>query len=95
MYTSSFLSPLGFMRACSSDTGLYALDWQQKPFKKVNQENDVSRETIEQITRYFNNDLTDFTIPLDLSRYSPLLSNGYLSYPLSPLAISSLIKNLQ
>ena len=71
MYTSSFLSPLGFMRACSSETGLYALDWQQKPFKKVNQENDVSRETIEQIMRYFNNHLTDFTIPLDLSRYSP------------------------
>ena len=71
MYTSSFLSPLGFMRACSSETGLYALDWQQKPFKKVNQENDVSRETIEQIMRYFNNHLTDFTVPLDLSCYSP------------------------
>ena len=71
MYTSSFLSPLGYMRACSSETGLYALDWQQKPFKKVNQENDVSRETIKQITRYLNNQLTDFTVPLDLSRYSP------------------------
>ncbi len=59
------------MRACSTDTGLYALDWQQKPFKKVKQENDISRETINQIARYLNNQLTDFTVPLDLSRYSP------------------------
>ena len=71
MYTTSFLSPLGYMRACSSDTGLYALDWQQKPFKRVNNENDVSRETVEQIKGYLNSQLSDFTVPLDLSRYSP------------------------
>ena len=28
---------------------------------------------LSRVTRYFNNDLTDFTIPLDLSRYSPAL----------------------
>tara|TARA_B100001057_G_scaffold93967_1_gene90317 strand:+ start:1770 stop:2270 length:501 start_codon:yes stop_codon:yes gene_type:complete len=71
MYTSSFLSPLGYMRACSSDTGLYALNWQQRPFKSANNENDVSRETIEQIKGYLDSQLSDFTVPLDLSRFSP------------------------
>ncbi len=71
MYTCSFLSPLGYIRACSSDTGLYALDWQQQPFKEANRENEVSRETIQQIKQYFNSKLFNFTVPLDLSRYSP------------------------
>ena len=73
MYTSSFLSPLGYMRACSNNTGLYRLDWQQKPFIRVDHENDVSRETIRQIKHYFNSQLSDFTVPLDLSIYSPAL----------------------
>ena len=73
MYTSSFHSPLGYMRACSNDTGLYRLDWQQKPFMRADQENDVSRETIRQIKHYFNSQLSDFTVPLDLSSYSPAL----------------------
>ena len=73
MYTSSFHSPLGYMRACSNDTGLYRLDWQQKPFRTTDQENDVSRETIRQIKHYFNSQLSDFKVPLDLSSYSPAL----------------------
>ena len=73
MYTSSFHSPLGYIRACSNDTGLYGLDWQQKPFIRADQENDVSRETIKQIKHYFNSELSDFTVPLDLSSYSPAL----------------------
>ena len=73
MYTSSFLSPLGYMRACSNNTGLYRLDWQQKPFIKADYENDVSRETIRQIEHYCNGQLSDFTVPLDLSSYSPAL----------------------
>ena len=73
MYTSSFHSPLGYMRACSNDTGLYRLDWQQKPFIGTEQENDVSRETIKQIKHYFNRQLSDFTVPLDLSSHSPAL----------------------
>ena len=71
MYTSSFHSPLGYMRACSNDTGLYRLDWQQKPFIRADQENDVSRETIRQIKHYFNSQLSDFKVPLDLSSHSP------------------------
>ena len=73
MYTSTFHSPLGYMRACSNDTGLYGLDWQQQPFIGRDQENDVSRETTVQIKNYFNSELTDFTVPLDLSGYSPAL----------------------
>ena len=73
MYTSSFHSPLGYMRACSNDTGLFRLDWQQQPFLGADQENYVSRETIKQIKHYFNSQLSDFTVPLDLSGYSPAL----------------------
>ena len=58
------------MRACSSDIGLFALDWQQHPFLETDQENDVSRETIVQIKNYLNSELSYFTVPLDLSNYS-------------------------
>ena len=71
MYTSSFLTSLGYMRACSSETGLYRLDWQQHPFTETAQENDVSRETIRQIKHYLNSQLSDFAVPLDLSQYNP------------------------
>ena len=73
MYTSSFHSPLGYMRACSNEIGLYRLDWQQIPFIKADQENDVSRETIRQVKHYFNSQLSDFRVPLDLSSHSPAL----------------------
>ena len=39
----------------------------------ADQENDVSRETIRQIKHYFNGQLSDFKVPLDLSNYSPAL----------------------
>ena len=71
MYKSSFLSPLGYIRACSSGTGLYALDWQQHAFTKSYQENCFSRETIRQIKHYLNGQLSNFTVPLDLSAHSP------------------------
>ena len=61
------------MRACSNDTGLYRLDWQQQPFIRADQENDVSRETIRQIKCYLKSQLSSFTVPLDLSCYSPAL----------------------
>jgi methylated-DNA-[protein]-cysteine S-methyltransferase len=71
MYKSSFQSPFGYIRACSSKAGLYAIDWQQKPFLEPDQENGVSRETIKQIKHYLNGQLSAFTVPLDLSHYSP------------------------
>ena len=73
MYASSFRSPLGYVRAYSNDTGLYKLDWQQTPFMRADQGNDISRETIEQLKHYFNSQLSDFKVPLDLSSYSPSL----------------------
>ena len=73
MYTSLFHSPLGYLRACSNDSGLYKLNWQQQPFTRAERENDVSRETIIQIKHYFNGQLSNFTVPLDLSGYSPAL----------------------
>ncbi len=73
MYASSFHSPLGYIRACSNDTGLFRLEWQQKRFLSTDQENAVSRETVRQIKYYFNRQLSDFTVPLDLSSYSPAL----------------------
>ena len=73
MYTSSFHSPLGYIRACSNDAGLYRLDWQQRPFVRADHGNDISRETTRQIKHYFNSQLSDFTVPLDLSSYSPAL----------------------
>lgn len=59
------------MRACSSDIGLYALDWQQHPFTEADHKNDVSRETIKQIKHYLNSQLSHFSVPLDLSLHSP------------------------
>ena len=73
MYTSSFHSPLGYMRAGSNDTGLFRLDWQQKPFLRADRENDISSETVRQIKRYLSGQLANFTVPLDLSSYSPAL----------------------
>ena len=63
------------MRACSNDTGLYRLDWQQQPFIKADHENDVSHETIRQIKHYLNRQISEFTVPVDLSSYSPALVN--------------------
>ena len=40
---------------------------------RADQENDVSRETIRQIKYYFNSQLSDFKVQLDLSSYSPAL----------------------
>ena len=62
------------MRARSSDTGVYALDWQQRPFTDADQGNDVSRETIRQVKHYLNRQLSNFTVPIDLSPYSPALA---------------------
>ena len=73
MYTSSFHSPLGYIRAGSNDTGLFRLDWQQKPFLRAERENDISRETVRQIKHYLSRQLSEFTVPLDLSNNSPAL----------------------
>lgn len=70
MFTSSITTPLGYMRACASHRGLYSLDWQQTPFLTPDDENDVSRETVDQLNLYLNGNLQTFSLPLDLSAQS-------------------------
>ena len=70
MFTSSITTPLGYMRACASSNGLYALDWQQTPFAMPDQDNDVSRETVHQLHLYLNGRLKTFALQLDLSGQS-------------------------
>ena len=70
MFTSSITTQLGYMRACASSNGLYALDWQQTPFATPDQDNDVSRETVHQLHLYLNGQLKTFALQLDLSGQS-------------------------
>jgi len=62
--------PLGYLRACVQNNHLIRLDWQQHPFEEPVLEDHVSRETILQLKAYFNGELTEFNLPIDLSAYS-------------------------
>ena len=71
-YSSITHTPLGYMRAVATDSGVCRMDWQQTPFTIQSdhikpEENDVSRETISQLNAYLAAERKDFTIPLDLS----------------------------
>ena len=70
MYTSSMITPLGYMRANASALGLVALDWQQTAFQTPDNGNDVSRETVAQLKQYLAGTLQDFNLTLDLSAHS-------------------------
>ena len=75
LYASIVHTPLGYMRAVATDTGLTRLEWQQMPFtlppdQADTLQNDVSRETIHQIDAYLAGKLSDFTLSLDLSELS-------------------------
>ncbi len=66
---------LGYFQPVTSNMGLKELKWQQMPFSKeeiFNKSNkDVSRETLSQIELYLLGSLQNFSIPLDLSSWSP------------------------
>ena len=71
-YSSILHTPLGYMRAMTNDKAVYKLDWQQTPFilhpdAPAARQNDVSRETIQQLDAYLNGRLASFTVPIDLS----------------------------
>jgi methylated-DNA-[protein]-cysteine S-methyltransferase len=71
-YSSVTHTPLGYMRAVATDSGVCRMDWQQSPFTIQSnhikaEENDVSRETISQLNAYLAAERKIFTIPLDLS----------------------------
>ena len=75
LYASIIHTPLGYMRAVATDTGLTRLEWQQMPFtlppdQADTLQNEVSRETIHQIDAYLAGKLSDFTLSLDLSELS-------------------------
>ena len=66
---------LGYIQPVTSNIGLKELKWQQTPFSKeqlFNKSNeDVSRETLNQIKLYLLGSLKNFSIPLDFSNWSP------------------------
>ena len=66
---------LGYFQPVTSNMGLEELKWQQIPFSKEQlfkkSNKDVSRETLNQIELYLLGSLQSFSIPLDLSNWSP------------------------
>ena len=55
---------LGWIRAISDGQHLIYLDWAQTGWTDHDQPDDVSRETITQLTAYFQGDLRCFDLPL-------------------------------
>ena len=82
-YSSIAHTPLGYMRAVTTDIGVCRMDWRQTPFTiqpdhiKA-EENDVSRETIRQLNAYLAAERKNFTIPLDLSAVASSLQKWLL-----------------
>ena len=63
-YHQSCEAPVGWLRAISDGAHLIRLDWNQISWKSSDHPDDVSRETINQLTAYFAGRLTAFNIPL-------------------------------
>tara|TARA_B100000282_G_C31533665_1_gene399612 strand:+ start:71 stop:568 length:498 start_codon:yes stop_codon:yes gene_type:complete len=65
---------LGYFQPVTSNIGLKELRWQQKPFSNEqlfsNSNENVSRETLNQIELYLLGYLQNFSIPLDFSNWS-------------------------
>ena len=57
-------TPLGWIRAISDGQHLIYLDWNQTGWTDHDRPDDVSRETINQLTAYFHGDLRRFDLPL-------------------------------
>ena len=62
---------LGWIRAISDGQHLIYLDWNQTGWTDHDQPDDVSRETITQLTAYFQGDLRCFDLPLLPAGASP------------------------
>ena len=65
---------LGYFQPVASNMGLKELKWQQMPFSNEqlfkNSNDNVSRETLNQIKLYLLGSLQTFSIPLDFSNWS-------------------------
>lgn len=67
IFISHINTSLGLMSAICDDDGLLRLDWSQSSLAEVDNhlaENDVSRETIHQISAYLCRNISVFTLPL-------------------------------
>ena len=79
---------LGYFLPITSPKGLKELRWQQAPFcekldeQDVNQ--DVSRETIEQLENYLSGGLTHFSIQIDFSSWSSAMTLWFKALTLIP-----------
>ena len=76
-YKHTISTPLGFMRAVTTDGGLCRLLWQQQPFNDSDSPDHVSRETTSQLDAYLAGRLTEFAVPFDFSFISAALA-GWL-----------------
>ena len=64
-------TPVDWLRAISDGVHLIYLDWNQIGWKEPGRPDNVSRETINQLTAYFAGRLTDFTLPLRPAGVTP------------------------
>ena len=64
LYSQRTHTSLGWIRAISDGQHLIYLDWNQTGWKDHDQPDDVSRETIVQLTAYFQGGLHCFDLPL-------------------------------
>ncbi len=65
---------IGYFSPVTTPYGLKELRWQQTPFcdshSQVNNDQNVSRETVKQLNKYLSGTLTQFYIPIDYSNWS-------------------------
>ena len=64
LFSQHTRTPLGWIRAISNGRHLIDLDWNQTGWTDHSQPDDVSRETITQLTAYFHGNLRYFDLPL-------------------------------
>jgi len=64
-------TPFGFMRPVSNGDCLIRLDWDQSPFAEADNPDDVSRETIGQLSAYLEGRRKHFDLPIQAEGKSP------------------------
>ena len=82
------------MHAISDSAHLIQLDWSQICWKDADRPDDVSRETITQLTAYFTGQFKAFTIPLRLAGVTRHANIDLMSWPASILGPPSAMPHL-